>query len=225
MTNHTSCAAGAASFEVKWVGAQKHVLGGDLSAAISLSSLERLENLYALGPLEGVKGEITIIESIPSVARVTDDGVTIDTSFCHGACFLAYTQVERWQKVVLPYDVLTEADPEQFLSEAAGIAGIDPGIPFPFLLKGLLRSVDFHILNKTDGLPHNPQRHDQAKVHYRLENAAITIIGFYSDHHRGIFTPRDHAIHQHVVSADGRVSGHVEKIVISADAQLFLPVP
>ena len=71
----------------------------------------------------------------------------------------------------------------------------------------------------------NPVRHEKAKVHIHLEHKAITIIGFYSDNHRGIFTPRDHAIHQHLVAADGKISGHVEKLSLSSSTTLFLPVP
>lgn len=220
-----SLEAHAPAFLVEWVGSQKEVLKGDLSAHISLSALEHLEHLYALGPVAGLKGEFTILNGALSVSRVTAEGVEIDTSYCHGACFLAYTQVERWQKVDLPNEVKNEEDLERYLPKAARLAGIDTAEPFPYLIKGIPGSVAFHILNKTDGLPHNPERHEQAKVHFHLENAEITIIGFYSDNHRGIFTPRNHAIHQHLVAADQKISGHVEKLSLSSSTTLFLPIP
>lgn len=216
-------AAHARAFKVEWVGAQKDVLSGDLSPHISLSELVHLDHLYALGPIAGLKGEITILNGTPSISSVVDEGVGIDTSFSHAACFLAYTQVERWQKVDLPEEVKNEEELERSLPEVARLVGIDSAVPFPYLIRGTLPLVAFHILNKTDGLPHNPQRHEQAKVHFHMENAAVTIIGFYSESHRGIFTPGDHATHQHMVSADGKISGHVDKLSLSNSTILFLP--
>jgi acetolactate decarboxylase len=113
---------------------------------------------------------------------------------------------------------------ERYLPEVARLAGIDSAVPFPYLIKGTPRSVAIHILNKTDGLPHNPLLHEQVKVHFYLENAALTIIGFYSQNHRGIFTPGDHAIHQHMVTADGKISGHLDKLSLSPSTILFLPL-
>jgi acetolactate decarboxylase len=217
--------AHAQGFKVEWVGAQKEVLSGELSAHISLSALVHLDNLYAIGPVAGLKGEITILNGTPSISQIAAEGVEIDTSFCHEACFLAYTQVERWQKVELPNEVKNEEELERYIPEVARLVGIDSAAPFPYLIKGTPRSVAFHILNKTDGLPHNPQMHEQAKVHFHLENVQLTIIGFFSANHRGIFTPGDHAIHQHMVTADGKISGHVDKLSLSSSTILFLPVP
>jgi acetolactate decarboxylase len=212
------------AFQVKWAGEQRDVLSGDLAAHISLESLKGLPDLYALGPLEGLKGEVTILESTSFVSSVASgEKIAIDSSFCHGACFLAYTQVESWQEVVLPSVVLTETELEWFLPEAARGAAIDPEEPFPYLLRGIPLVVDVHILNKTDSRPHNRERHEQAKVRFQLKRKALTIIGFYSNRHRGIFTPGESSIHQHVVSKDGALAGHVDKILFSPAVRLFLP--
>jgi acetolactate decarboxylase len=216
----------AAPFQVKWIGAQKDVLKGDLTARIALHYLEGLSSLYAVGPLEGLKGEVTILHSVPSISRVEEGKrIVIDSSFCNGACFLAYVQVGHWHEVALPSRVLREAELEWFLPEAAAAIGIDPGEPFPYLLEGTPRSVEFHILNKIDNQPHNRERHERAKVHFRLKASALTIIGFYSSNHRGIFTPGHSSIHQHVVTKGGAVAGHVDGISLTPGVRLFLPDP
>lgn len=220
----TSATTGKA-FEVSWQGAQRDVLGGDIRGHVDLEPLGRLSDLYGLGPLEEVKGEITILNSRTSVATVTRDGaIAIDSGFTHRACFLVYSQVPRWQKVALPEEVIDEKTLEAALPELAWEYGIDPSAPFPFLLRGQPDRLVFHILNKTDGLKHSPELHEKAKIKFTLEETGVEIIGFYSSAHRGIFTPGHSSIHIHLQSSDGTASGHVDTLNFPGGMELFLPL-
>jgi acetolactate decarboxylase len=211
------------AWKVRWSGAQKNVMAGDLTAHISLKSLEDLPHLYAVGPLEELKGEITVLDSQTSISKVTPAGVTVETGFGHSACFLAYSQVETWREVPLPVTVRTEKDLERFIPEAASAVGIDPKKPLPFLLSGGIRRLELHILNKTDGLPHNPELHNKAKVHYTIEGGEADLIGFYSCSHQGVFTPGDSVLHIHARIGNGALSGHVEEVVLTDTTHLYLP--
>ena len=71
------------AFEVKWVGASRDVTRGDLTPKISLESLRQLRNLYAIGPPEALRGEITIVDSHPSVSTVENGRIITDHSFRH----------------------------------------------------------------------------------------------------------------------------------------------
>jgi hypothetical protein len=123
--------------KVQWQGAQLDVLSGDLHGHVDLEPLEGLSDLYGLGPLEGVKGEVTIFDSRLYVARVQHDGsLVVENSFRNRACFLVYSQVQRWQKVTLPEEVIDEKSLEQELPGLAAEYGLDPALPFPFLLRG-----------------------------------------------------------------------------------------
>jgi hypothetical protein len=51
------------------------VLGGDLRGHVALEPLAALTHLYALGPLEGARGEVSIFGSEPSIARIEGDVV------------------------------------------------------------------------------------------------------------------------------------------------------
>ncbi|MBJ6724374.1 hypothetical protein [Geomesophilobacter sediminis] len=225
-----SCRSGSgtagAGFEVKWEGAQRDVLGGDIRGVVDLEPLEGLSSLYALGPLAEVKGEVTIVDSRPHIARVLPDGdLEVEESFLNRACFLVYSQVARWRLVNLPAGIVDETGLEQALPRLAAQYGINSGRPFPFLLRGAPDLVVFHVLNKTDGLPHSPERHEAAKVSFTLRGDTVAIIGFHSLDHRGIFTPAKSAIHMHLASEDGRVSGHVDELSIAPGLRLYLPFP
>jgi acetolactate decarboxylase len=63
----------------------------------------------------------------------------------------------------------------------------------------------------------------KAKVRFLLQNEPVDVIGFYSNRHRAIFTPGEANVHMHVKSADGRVSGHLEKIQLERGATLAVP--
>jgi len=51
----------------------------------------------------------------------------------------------------------------------------------------------------------------------------VETIGFFSRHHRGVFTPRDSNLHVHFRTGDGRASGHVDGIELPARTRLLLP--
>lgn len=222
-----SCSSVAAgnSFKVQWQGAQRDVLGGDIRGHVDLEPLAPLSDLYGLGPLEKVSGEVTILNSEATIATVTDDGsINIASGFNHRACFLVYSQVPQWQKVALPEEVIDEKSLEAALPELAAEYGINPSVPFPFLLRGQPDRLIFHVLNKTDGLPHSPELHEKAKIKFTLEDTGVEIIGFYSSEHRGIFTPGHSAIHIHLRSTDGAASGHVDTLSFPGGIELFLPL-
>jgi len=45
---------------VKYSGALMEIMAGNIASTISLDSLKKMENVYALGALEDLKGEIQI---------------------------------------------------------------------------------------------------------------------------------------------------------------------
>jgi acetolactate decarboxylase len=215
--------ADAAGAIVRWQGAQKNVLNGDIRGIVELESLGKLPNLYGLGPLAELKGEVTILHAEAAISRVDANGkITTEHGFAESACFLVYAQVKEWQEVPLPAEVTNLTLLEQILPELASQSGIDSSEPFPFLLWGAPEQVEFHILNKTDGLLHSPPLHEKAKVHFTLYRTDLEIIGFHSFDHRGIFTPGNSNLHLHLLTEDGSVSGHVEELTL-AGLKLYLP--
>lgn len=210
-------------YTVKWVGAQRNVLEGDISGHIALTSLSGLQNLYAVGPAERLQGEVSIFDSVASIAKIIGGALNVETGFNINACFLVYAQVSAWRAVIIPRAIADEATLETDIVKFAVELGIDVSRPFPFLLSATPKHVTFHVLDKRDGLPHNPELHEKAKVRFTLEREPVEVIGFYSNRHRAIFTPGDANVHMHVKSADGHMSGHLEEIQLEPGATLAVP--
>ena len=66
-------------------GALKSVMQGDLSVKFNLLELEGKENIYGLGTVEDLKGEIIIINSTPHISRVVENKILMDSTFKHNA--------------------------------------------------------------------------------------------------------------------------------------------
>jgi acetolactate decarboxylase len=199
------------------------VLGGDLRGHVALATLADTPHLYGLGPLEGLRGEVSIFGSEPSIARIELDAVVTAASWSERACFLVWAQVESWSERSMQTG---RADLDEVARDVIALAretGLDPARPFPFRVRGTAAPATFHILDKRDGLPHNPERHEQAKVRRTLRTAPVELIGFYSRQHRGVFTPRECDVHVHLRTEDGRISGHLEAIRLEPGARITVP--
>jgi acetolactate decarboxylase len=208
---------------VQWVGAQRRVVrDGDLGGQIDLETLSKRPHLYAVGPLEGLKGEVSVFDGSPFITRLEDGKVIVDRSFRHKACFLVYAQIDRWQDLEVPETVKTAVELGEFVWLAAS-KRLDVTKPFPFLLKGKPSVVDFHIVNKIDNLPHNPELHEKVKVHLQLKGQPVEIIGFFSDKHQGVFTHHNSKVHMHVKTTDGTTGGHVDDLHPYGGLTLLLP--
>ena len=210
--------------DVYWCGAQREVIqGGDLSARISLRDLEDQRALYAVGPQAGLVGELTVVDSRPYVAHVQSGRSAINENWAAGACFLVYASVPHWQPGDVQHEVANLLDLETVLADVARRAGIDPSKPFAFRVQGEVAALAYHILNRTDVLPHNEERHEAIKAHFLLKNVSIDGIGFYSESHTGIFIPKGKRIHVHFVSSSLAESGHVDAIQFARAPSLLLP--
>jgi acetolactate decarboxylase len=208
---------------VRWIGAQRDVLGGDLRGHVELEALSAVPHLYGLGPLEGLRGEVSIFGSVPSIARIERETVVTTATWRARACFLVWAQVPAWferSKDSIPIDL---DGVELEVVALAREVGLDPERPLPFRVRATAVEATLHVLDKRDGLTHNPERHEQAKVRRTLEGAAVELVGFYSRHHRGIFTPGESSVHVHLQSEDGRISGHVETIQLAPGARIAVP--
>jgi acetolactate decarboxylase len=83
---------------VRWIGAQREVLRGAIDGRVILSDLRALPHLYALGPVAGVRGEVSVFDGTPSIARVVDGRIAVESTFDVGACFLVYADVPSWHE-------------------------------------------------------------------------------------------------------------------------------
>jgi hypothetical protein len=199
-------------------------MNGKLAAAIDLESLSATPHLYAIGPIAELRGEVTIIDSRPSLSRVGRDGtVQVDQKFDGGAPFLVWAEVPAWHRAPIPPDVRSFAHLEAFVAKSAAAAGLDLELPLPFLVDGRQDRIEFHILNRLGDEPHDAETNKRIRVTFELTTAEATIVGFHSRSHRGIFTPADSNIHIHFQALDNSASGHIQALEIGPGAVLRLP--
>ncbi len=212
-------------YRLWFIGAQREtIMNGKLAAALDLRTLADRPYLYGLGPIEQLRGEVTIVDGRPALARVAPDGtVSIAQSFDTGMPFFVWAEVKRWIEQPIPAAVRSFEDLEHFIPQAAAAAGLDADKPLPFLVGGREDLIEFHILNRIGDAAHNMEMHKKIQITFELERVEARIVGFHSTRHRGVFTPGDSNIHIHFQTPDNSKSGHIQKLAIGDGARLSLP--
>ncbi|WP_169977680.1 hypothetical protein [Tautonia rosea] len=215
---------GDSGFWVRHVGDRRTMLGqGDLSAHIHLSDLANVPHLYALGPVVGLKGEITIIDSEPTIAVLRNGQPETSSTFNLGACFLAFAQVPAWHRI----ETTTQLD--GFISIAAQVEavatelGLDLDGPLPFLIEGNCDQLTYHIMFKNGDRPHNEQEHRKAKHVFDASGQRVQVVGFFARRGGETFMGPGQVVHMHFRLPDGSQSGHVDEITFPDGAILSLP--
>jgi acetolactate decarboxylase len=214
-----------AGYELWFIGTQRETLAnGKIAAKLDLRALAGQPDVYGLGPIEQLRGEVTIINSHSTVATVAVDGkAQVEESFEIGVPFFVWSRVPAWLPVAIPLKVRSFEDLEGFVPKAAARAGLDPDKPFPFLVSGREKLIEFHILNRTSDGPHHLEMLKEIRVTFTNKQKDAIIIGFHSTKHRGIFTPTDSNIHLHFQTPDDSTSGHVTKLRLGFETTLSLP--
>lgn len=223
---------------VEYVGAQKDIFKtGKATSVVSLQELAGRKGLYAMGPIDGLDGEITVFDSSPYITKVRGGDYTLDQTFKHGAFFLVWTEQTAWQDVSVPASVKGYGDLQKFVKDRAQSAGIDVAKPFPFLLAGAPAEIKWHInVDRTEGKPITKELFVKSKQPFIMKNEPVDIIGFYSEHHGGIFLSQyapaikegsgmENSIHIHLVSRMSRAAGHIDDITLGDGMVLRLPKP
>lgn len=214
------------SFKVSHMGALKTLMTGDLHATVDLDSLSRSINLYALGALENLKGEIQIYNGQPFISQVDDEKVTIQNNFNFKASLLVYSIVDAWLEIEIPKHIQTLNDFEEFLLKSADSLNIDILDPFPFLIEGLVASLPWHIIDwPNEDKVHTHEKHQEAGLNGVLTNEKIDLLGFYSLNHKGVFTHHSTNLHMHFKNKEESLAGHVDALVLGTNMILKLPKP
>jgi hypothetical protein len=126
----------AKACRVEWLGSQRAFIAGEAQEPVSLERFANLKGLYAVGPLEQGRGEVSIFNGMPLVSKVESRDLRIDRDFSHRAEFLVYAIAQHWYRTVIQKPVNSDADFETALLLLAVVEGINVDEPFPFLFYG-----------------------------------------------------------------------------------------
>jgi acetolactate decarboxylase len=217
--------AAAAAYQVEWKGRLRDTHAGDVSGKVALAELPRSPRLYAVGPVTGLGGEVTVVDGRLHLARVEHGAVKTSTDYEGQASFLVWATVPAWQDAVrLGTAASSQADLEKLVEARARSAGVDTGKAFPFLVRGTVKSVDYHVLKPAEARAGHGASvgHGDSALNLKASGERVTIIGFYSKAHEGVFTHHGSYAHLHVILPNGD-SGHVDELEVGPEIELLLP--
>jgi len=194
-----------AEAQVIATGAMKRTMwDGQRGGLIAMDSLG-VPGIYGMGPLEHMRGEITLVDGRSHVARVLGDSLSVRVDPTTKAPFFVHARISHWEEVVLQNDVLNAEQLGAFLDRRSDDQ------PFFFRLTGRFEEMDVHAWDlPADSTFTGPVEGARYKRHFSFKEADGEVVGVFSRHHRTIFTHHDSFIHLHFLSSDGRAMGHVD---------------
>ena len=200
----------------------------NLSADILIDTLQT-KNLYAIGPVENLRGEIIVWNGRPFVAAIKEENgqpyVQKEVKDLK-AIFLVYSHVEKWDTIVVHKQVGSMAELENLVGELAFRNGQDTAEAFPFLITGKIRSGAGHIMFKKEKPgPVSAEEVKQASHRFEFRAGRVQMLGFYSRHHQRVFTHADSFIHVHYRFANRYEAGHLDAVVMDESEPIRLLIP
>lgn len=216
----------ASAQTVRHAGAMRNVMMGiSLDNHIQWDTIEA-EYLFGIGPLEGLKGEVTVTNSQIFVSRVDEAGNLILTQQEKAAGpFGVYAGISSFLTKTVEIEVKGMKELETTIAEFAAGAGWDMDKPFLFIVEGEFSAVKIHVIDMPEGeKEHSHEAHDRAKRYFSYNDISGKLVGFYSRQHEGVFTHRGEYIHVHFIDDGLEAMGHLDDVTFSGEVTVWLPV-
>lgn len=202
---------------------------GQTGVMVTLDTLLPDPNLFGLGALADLAGEVTILGGMVYLSYPNDGEGSVRTVAITetdaGAALLVTTDVPIWRSVTIEASIQFE-ELDEAIATLATTAGMSLDERFPFLLVGTFEELEWHVVDgrrlASGGTSH--QDHLAASVQQTLEQTPARLIGFYSEGDQGIFTHMGSKTHIHCVLDEPLASGHVDHVTIPAGTSISFPV-
>ncbi|MEX2380333.1 MAG: acetolactate decarboxylase [Vicingaceae bacterium] len=216
------------SQNVKVAGEMKQVMmGKDWSDHIAWDSIAQ-ENLYALAPLSGLKGEVTIIDGKLYSSRLNEkEKVEVEINKTDlSSPFAVYAHILVWVTTIINTPISNQEELFAQLKKLSIEKGLKLSTAFPIRLIGSFDKIDYHIINakeKEGAIRHGHEAHKKMQSHFSLQKVEGEILAFYSQKHQGIFTHKGSFFHLHFIDNEEQNMGHVDGFTLS-NIYLLLPL-
>lgn len=205
------------------IGQMKDVMWkGELFGKISLDSLSNREDMYGLGPVDYLSGELLVLGGKSFKSTVTSDSsMRVEETFDVKAPFFAYSFISGWKSQALPDSIQDIRQLEQFLFKLS----TSSKEPFLFKISAKIDSARIHVVNLPAGSKvSSPQDAHQGQVDYLLKDESVDLLGFFSTKHQTIFTHHDTFVHLHLITGDRQKMGHLDEVNFrKGSVVLYLP--
>lgn len=217
---------------VRWFGALHAIMHeGQVQGAVRLSDVVPGPHAWGLGALEGLRGEVTVMDDVAWLALPLPEGrADVRRADLAGgdheqqAALLVVASVAQWSELPVESDVPAEGL-DGFLGEQLRAHGFPLTEPTPVRIEGPVALIRWHVVDGSKLQPGATHAdHARTAVAGQLTNTEAKLVGFFSEGHQGVFTHAGSASHFHVVArADTPVSGHVDRLALARGSRLFLP--
>jgi len=199
---------------------------GHTEPRIDLSKIVRVPHAYAVGALENLDGEITVVDGDVWVARKSGDelnmtGPAVVTS--DRATLLSLSYVAKWTSVQL-LEPMSGSGLESGIQKLAREHGVDTANPFPFVIDGKITRLEGHVI--AGSCPFSGKPGGTKPWRLSLDRPAeATLVGFFATDQAGIMTHHGSSVHMHVIMrrAERIITAHVEQVAVAAGSVLRLP--
>ncbi len=202
---------------------KKHQYAG----TVSVKEVLHKKNKYGLGPRHLLNGEVTIYDGKSYTAVAAGAGVEVtESAEDESAIFMAYGRSKDWQKFTTKDDLYGMANIEYFIEDLAKRYTMDTNILFMFRIEGMAEDLRYSVVSRKPGDTdtYSASAHKRARVPYDAELVEANFIGAWSNlANSGRYTDRDTRLHVHMISADKKISGHVEDLTLKAGSVIYLP--
>jgi rhodanese-related sulfurtransferase len=200
---------------------------GQTGTMVTLDKLLPNPNLYAVGALTELSGEVTIVggKTYLSYPKGNKELTVAPSKTRAGATLLVTASVREWRSVTTKKAIAFK-DIDEAIGKLAVAMGLNLDGRFPFLLEGDFTDLQWHVIDGTR-LKQNSTSHKDhlaAAVQLKHKRASAVLIGFYSKTDQGVFTHMGSRTHIHCVIKKPLSTGHVDHVIIPAGTTVKFPV-
>lgn len=133
---------------VETLGANANFAKGDFSSYANLADFRHRRHLYAVGPVQHLGGEVTVIDSVPYAVQVDEGRLKVTSAWEYQPPFLVYSEVAKWRKIAIPGSVHSYADFEKWIGGAAVQQGIGADRTFAFRMGARPTTLTVTVMNR-----------------------------------------------------------------------------
>ena len=215
---------------VRWFGSLRAIMHeGHTQSAVKLADVVPGPHVWGLGALEGLHGEVTLLDDAAWLARPKVDGgaevkqAELDgVDAAQGAALLVVANVDAWSEVAVRSE-LAWSQIDSFVETQLATHGRALDAPVAVRIEGPVSALKWHVVDGSKLAPGAGHAdHARTAVSGIVDRVDARLVGFFSTSHQGVFTHAGSRTHFHVLIESKRLSGHVDSMTVQPGARLLI---